>query len=42
VASGIIESRQAEVEARLAEAGLLVVERRVDGDWLTLRLLPSA
>jgi ribosomal protein L11 methyltransferase len=42
VASGIIESRQAEVEARLAEAGLLVVGRRMDGDWLTLRLIPSA
>jgi ribosomal protein L11 methyltransferase len=42
VASGIIESRQAEVESSLVEAGLLVVERRVDGDWLTLRLIPSA
>jgi ribosomal protein L11 methyltransferase len=42
IASGIIESRREEVEAALAAAGLLVVERHVDGDWVTLRLVPSA
>jgi ribosomal protein L11 methyltransferase len=42
IASGIIESRRDEVEAALAGAGLLVLERWVDGDWVTLRLVPSA
>jgi ribosomal protein L11 methyltransferase len=42
IASGIIDARREEVEAALAVAGLLVVERRVDGDWVTLRLVPSA
>ncbi len=41
IASGIITSRQAEVEIALAAAGLLVAERRVDGDWATLRLVRS-
>jgi ribosomal protein L11 methyltransferase len=42
IASGIIESRRDEVEAALAGSGLLVVERWAGGDWVTLRLVPSA
>jgi ribosomal protein L11 methyltransferase len=42
IVSGIIATRRGEVEAALAHAGLLVVERQVDGDWVTLRLIPSA
>ena len=38
VASGIIEPRAAEVEAALLTAGLLVAERRDDGEWVSLRL----
>jgi ribosomal protein L11 methyltransferase len=41
IASGIIDTRQDEVEAALATAGLLVADRRVDGDWVTLRLVRS-
>jgi ribosomal protein L11 methyltransferase len=38
VASGIIEPRATEVTAALEAAGLLVAERRDDGEWTTLRL----
>jgi ribosomal protein L11 methyltransferase len=41
IVSGIIDSRRSEVEAALAGGGLLAVERRVDGDWVTLRLVPA-
>jgi ribosomal protein L11 methyltransferase len=42
IASGIIQSRRDEVEAALANAGLIVWERSLDGDWVTLRLVRSA
>ncbi len=42
IASGIIASRQAEVEEAHAAAGLIVWERTLDGDWVTLRLVRSA
>lgn len=42
IASGIIETRRDEVEAAMVAAGLLVADRRVDGDWVTLRLVRSA
>ncbi len=42
IASGIIQSRRDEVEAALAAAGLIVWERSLDGDWVTLRLVRSA
>jgi ribosomal protein L11 methyltransferase len=42
IASGIIQSRRDEVEAALAAAGLIVWERSIDGDWVTLRLVRSA
>lgn len=38
IAAGIIEPRAAEVTAALAAAGLVVRERRDDGEWVTLRL----
>jgi ribosomal protein L11 methyltransferase len=41
IASGIIQSRRDEVEAALAAAGLIVWERSIDGDWVTLRLVRS-
>jgi ribosomal protein L11 methyltransferase len=42
IASGIIGSRREEVETALTAAGLLVVQRHRDGDWVTLRMVPSA
>jgi ribosomal protein L11 methyltransferase len=42
IASGIIDTRKDEVEAALAAAGLLVADRRADGDWVTLRLVRTA
>ena len=39
LASGIIDLRAAEVEAALAAAGLRCAERRIDGEWVSLRLL---
>jgi ribosomal protein L11 methyltransferase len=42
IASGIIDTRRDEVETALAAAGLLVADRRVDGEWVTLRLVHSA
>jgi ribosomal protein L11 methyltransferase len=38
LASGIIEPRAPEVEAAMPEAGLVVAQRRVDGEWVSLRL----
>lgn len=38
LASGIIQPRADEVEAALLAAGLAVVERRADGEWVSLRL----
>ena len=38
LASGIIEPRAPEVEDALRSAGLVVVDRRVDGEWVSLRL----
>lgn len=38
LASGIIEPREAEVTAALREAGLIAVERRAEGEWVSLRL----
>ena len=38
LASGIIEPRAAEVTAALTAAGLCVVDRRDDGEWVSLRL----
>ena len=38
LASGIIEPRAPEVEAAMRDAGLGVIERRVDGEWISLRL----
>jgi ribosomal protein L11 methyltransferase len=42
IASGIIDTRRDEVETALAAAGLLVADRRVEGEWVTLRLVRSA
>ena len=39
IASGIIASRQAEVVDALAAAGMIVWERTLDDDWVTLRLV---
>ena len=38
LASGIIEPRALEVEEAMRAAGLGVAERRVDGEWVSLRL----
>ena len=38
LASGIIEPRASEVEDALRAAGLALGERRVDGEWVSLRL----
>jgi ribosomal protein L11 methyltransferase len=38
LASGIIEPRSAEVVEALQRAGLRMVERRTDGEWVSLRL----
>jgi len=38
LASGIIEPRAGEVEESMRSAGLVVGERRVDGEWVSLRL----
>ena len=38
LASGIIEPRASEVEDAMRAAGLSVAERRVDGEWVSLRL----
>ncbi len=38
LASGIIEPRASEVEDAMLAAGLGVGERRVDGEWVSLRL----
>ena len=38
LASGIIEPRAAEVEAAMRHVGLGVIARRVDGEWVSLRL----
>ena len=42
LASGIIETRAAEVEVAMRTAGLDVVERHVDGEWVSLRLAHTA
>ena len=42
LASGIIEPRDSEVEDTMRTAGLAVSERRVDGEWVSLRLERSA
>jgi ribosomal protein L11 methyltransferase len=42
IVSGVIDTRRTEVEAALAGAGLLVVDRRLDGEWVSLRLVHSA
>jgi ribosomal protein L11 methyltransferase len=42
LASGIFEARAAEVQAALESAGLGVVERRDDGEWVSLRLAHRA
>ena len=39
LASGIIAERGPEVEAALAAAGLASAERRLDGDWVSLRMV---
>jgi ribosomal protein L11 methyltransferase len=36
LASGIFEDREAEVAAALGEAGLIAVDRSVDGEWVAL------
>lgn len=41
LASGIIAERGPEVEAALAAAGLTCAERRIDGEWVSLRMLGS-
>ena len=41
LASGIIAERGPEVEAALAAAGLACAERRIDGEWVSLRMLRS-
>jgi ribosomal protein L11 methyltransferase len=38
LAGGIIEPRSAEVVAAMEAAGLTVIARRVDGEWVSLRL----
>jgi ribosomal protein L11 methyltransferase len=42
LAAGIIEPRAAEVRTALESAGLRVVERRDDGEWVSLRLTHRA
>lgn len=42
LASGIIEPRAVEVEVAMRAAGLEVAQRRVDGEWVSLRLVPRA
>ncbi len=42
LASGIIEPRAAEVQDAMRDAGLHIVERRVDREWVSLRLVPPA
>ena len=39
LASGIIDERAGEVEAALAAAGLDRAEHRIDGEWVSLRML---
>ena len=39
LASGIIDERGVEVEAALTAAGLACAERRIDGEWVSLRML---
>jgi ribosomal protein L11 methyltransferase len=39
LASGIIDTRSNEVDVALAAAGLSCAERRVDGEWVSLRML---
>jgi ribosomal protein L11 methyltransferase len=39
LASGIIAERSPEVEAALVAAGLACAERRIDGEWVSLRML---
>lgn len=39
VASGIIAERGPEVEAALGAAGLACAERRLEGEWISLRML---
>ncbi|HEY8179776.1 MAG TPA: 50S ribosomal protein L11 methyltransferase [Candidatus Limnocylindria bacterium] len=39
LASGIIDTRADEVEAVLAASGLQAAERRVDGEWVSLRMV---
>jgi ribosomal protein L11 methyltransferase len=39
LASGIIDERAGQVEAALATAGLQCAERRIDGEWVSLRML---
>ena len=36
ILAGIIEEREPDVRAALAEHGLAVVERRSEGDWVAL------
>jgi ribosomal protein L11 methyltransferase len=36
IVSGIIEPRAVEVEVALDQAGLRVLDRMVDGDWVAL------
>jgi ribosomal protein L11 methyltransferase len=42
IVSGIIEPREAEVTAAFADAGLAAVARRLDGEWVSLRLGDAA
>ena len=42
LASGIIEPRAAEVDSALDAVGLAVVDRRDDGEWVSLRLEPRS
>src|SRR5919108_2631216 len=42
LASGIVSERRSEVESALVAVGLRVVERRIDGDWASLRLRRAA
>ena len=39
LASGIIDTRASAVEAALAAAGLRCVERHMDGEWVSLRMM---
>ena len=39
LASGIIDERAGEVEAALVAAGLRCAKRRIDGEWVSLRML---